>query len=128
MSEDFDKERLWKDVKKYVESRINSNDKEMYTISQKKRFWVKAVTNSYIRVEREKSKLPHEDIPQTDFIDIWTDLNKPKFISNGYAQKDLHGGQNRHTAVTFSIISKQDYIEPKKVGKGLKYFVSIDKL
>ena len=61
MSEDFDKERLWKDVKKYVENRINSNDKEMYTNSQKKRFWVKAVTNSYIRVEREKSKLPHED-------------------------------------------------------------------
>ena len=125
MPDDFDKERLWRDVKKFVEDRINSNDKEMYTNSQKKRFWVKAVTNSYIRVEREKSKLPHEDIPRMDFIDIWTDLNKPKFISNGYAQKDLHGGQNRHTAVTFSIISKQDYIEPKKVGKGLKYFIKL---
>ena len=38
MSEDFDKDRLWKDVKKYVENKINSNETEMYTNSQKKRF------------------------------------------------------------------------------------------
>ena len=128
MAQDFDKEHLWRDAKKFLEDRIKSNNKEMYTNSQKKRFWIKAVTKSYIRVERENSKLPHEDIPRLDFIDIWIDMNKPKYISNGYTQKDLHEGQNRHTAVTFSIISKQDYINTKKVGRGLKYFVNEKKL
>jgi len=128
MQEEFDNERLWRDIKKFINDRINLNSKEMYTNSQKKRFWIKAITNTFIRVEREKSKLPYEDIPRNDFIDIWSDLNKSKFIFSGYAQKDLHGGQNRHTAVTFSIISKLDYIESKKVGKGLKYFISKDKL
>ena len=118
-----DPEFLWRDIKQYVEQRIKDGKTTMYTSSQNKTFWLLSATSSYIRVEREKSKLSHEDIPKSDFIDIWKDLHNPKYISSGYTQKDLHGGQNRHTAVTFSLISNIPYIETKEVGRSLRYFL-----
>lgn len=128
MERNIDNERLWNDVKDFVERKIRENATEMYTNSQRKRFWVKGVTGSYIRVEREDSKLPFEDIPTGDFIDIFRDLQNPKYISAGYMQKDLHGGQNRHTAVSFTLISKQPYIKSRKVGRGLRYYLILDNL
>lgn len=131
MSESTDEERLWNDVKQFVEKRVNANQTEMFTNAQRKRFWLKSVTNSFIRIERENSEYDKEDIPKQDFKDIWNDLHHPKFIKTGYIQNDLQhiqGHQNRHTAVSFALISKQPYIEMKKVGKGLRFYLNKTKL
>ena len=118
-----DPEFLWRDIKRYVEQRIKDGKKTMYTKSQNKRFWLVSADLSFIRVKREDSKQPYEDIPREDFVDIWKDLNRPRYISNGYTQKDLHGGQNRHTAVTFSILFDIPYIETEKVRRSLRYYL-----
>jgi len=122
-----DPEFLWRAIKQYVAQRIKDRKTTMYTKSQNKRFWLISETSSYIRIKREKSIQLHEDIPKSDFIDIWKDLNGPKYISKGYTQKDLHGGQNRHTAVTFSILSDISFIETIENGRGLKYYLKKDK-
>lgn len=123
MSELIDKERLWKDVKRFVEKRLHENKTEMYTNARKKRFWLKNATDSYIRIEREDSERDKEDIPKQDFIDIWNDLHHPKYSSSGYMIKDLQGGNNWHSSVTFTLISKLPYIELKKIGGGTRYFL-----
>jgi len=128
MEKNVDKERLCNDVKDFVDRKIKEKHTEMHTNIQQKKFWLMEVTNSYIRIERQDSKLPFEDIPLGDFIDIFRDLQNPKYISAGYMQKDLHGGQNRHTAVSFTLISKQPYIKSRKVGGGLRYYLIQDKL
>ena len=107
MTDINDKERLWNDVKCFVEKRLVDNHTEMYTTAQKRRFWLVKTTNSFIRVKRERSKYEHEDIPKTDFIDMWIDLNNPKYITNGYSRTDLHNGNNWHSAVSFSLIACQ---------------------
>ncbi|EMR75695.1 hypothetical protein MBGDF03_00943 [Thermoplasmatales archaeon SCGC AB-540-F20] len=123
MSELIDREKLWNDVKCFVEKRLRENHTEMYTTAQKRRFWLVKTTNSFIRVKRERSKYEHEDIPKTDFIDMWNDLNNSKFIKSGYSRRDLHNGDNWHSAVSFSLIAKLDYISEVKEGRGLKYFI-----
>ena len=132
MSGLIDKERLWKDIKRFVEKRIRENHTEMYTNVQRKRFWIKDVNNSYIHIKREHSEREKpEDIPKQDFIDIWEDLHNSKFSKMGYKQSNLQetqGHQNRHTAVSFALISKQPYIEMKKVGNGLRFYLNKTKL
>ena len=86
------KEKLWNDIKNMVEERRNTM---METKAQRKRFRLIKATNTFIRVKREDSNLPYEDIPKTDFINIWKDLNKGEYASRGYRQSDLLGGQNR---------------------------------
>ena len=116
MTDDIDNEQLWKDVKQFVEQKIDEKQTTMYTNIQLKKFWLKGTTQSHIRVEREDSKLPFEDIPKGDFVDIWGDLHHSKYGLRGYMQKDLHGGQNRHTAVSFTLISKQPPLKDKGDG------------
>jgi len=128
MSELIDKEKLWKDTKRFVEKRIRENQIEMYTNTRRKRFWLKAATNSYIRVKRENSKYEHEDIPKGDFGDIWSDLHNPKYISKGYMHNDLQGGYNWHSSVSFALISKQPYIEMREIRNGRRFYLNKAKL
>jgi len=123
MTELIDAERLWKDVKSFVMRRLDKDKTEMFTNTRRKRFWLKDATNSYVRVEREDSKYAKENIPKQDFIDIWKDLHRPKYSSSGYMIKDLQGGNNWHSSVSFALISKLPYIELKKIGRGTRYFL-----
>jgi len=84
--------------------------------------------NNFVRVKREDSRLPYEDIPRTDFIDIWKDLNKKGYASIGYMQSDLHGGQNRHSALSFALMGMLPYIEWRKVGNAWKLFLKYQEL
>jgi len=118
------KEKLWSDIKSMVENKINQQDTMMETKVQKKRFQLVKVTDSFVRVKRKGSKLPYEDIPKTDFIDIWDDLNKEEYASTGYMQGDLHGGQNRHSAVSFALVGILPYIEWRRVGAAWKLFLT----
>ena len=122
------KEKLWNDIKDMVEKRINEGNTMMETKAQRKRFWLKKVMNNFIRVKREDSRLPYEDIPRTDFIDIWKDLNKKEYAPIGYMQSDLHGGQNRHSALSFALIGMLPYIEWRKVGNAWKLFLKYQQL
>ena len=128
MEEIDEKERLWNEIKHLIDSKITSNNTAMFTKSQNKRFWVKKVTNSYIRIEREDSNMDYEDISKHDFIDLWIDLHNSTYIKIGYMQKDLHQGQNRHTAVIFSILAELPYISYKKIRNGLRYYLDSERL
>jgi len=121
--ESADKEKMWKDIQIYVKDRIDKNQTEMHTNNQRKKFWLKGATNTYIRVQREDSNKIKEDIPKNDFIDIWLDLNNPRYSSAGYLQRDLQNGNNRHSAVSFTLISKLPYIRTKKIRNGLRFFL-----
>jgi len=119
----MNEEKLWNDIKEMVEKRINDRDTMMETKAQKKRFWLIKVMNNFIRVKREDSRLPYEDIPKTDFIAIWEDLNKAEYASTGYMQSDLHDGQSRHSAVSFALVGMLPYIKWEKVGRAWKLFL-----
>lgn len=116
-------EKLWNDIKNMVEERINDRNTMMETKAQEKRFWLIKVTNTSIRVKREDSNLLYEDIPKTDFINIWKDLNKEEYASRGYRQRDLLGGQNRHSAVSFALVGMLPYIEWKRVDNAWELFL-----
>ena len=118
------KEKLWNDIKNMVEERRNTM---METKAQRKRFRLIKATNTFIRVKREDSNLPYEDIPKTDFINIWKDLNKEEYASRGYRQSDLLGGQNRHSAVSFALVGMLPYIEWKRVDNAWKLFLKYQK-
>jgi len=122
------KEKLWNDIKDMVEKRINEGNTMMETKAQRKRFWLKKVMSNFIRVKRKDSRHPYEDIPRTDFIDIWKDLNKKEYASIGYMQSDLHGGQNRHSALSFALIGILPYIEWRKVGNAWRLFLKYQQL
>ena len=111
--------KLWNDIKNMVEKRIKEGNTMMETKAQGKRFWLKEVTSTFIKVRREDSRLPFENIPGTDFVDIWKDLNRKEYAS-GYGQKDLHDGQNRHSALSFALVGLLPYIEWLKDGRAWK--------
>ena len=121
--EKLDKEKLWFDVRSFVNKRLRDNRTEMYTTVQRRRFWLIDATSSCIRVKRERSNYEYEDIPREDFIDMWLDLNDPKFKSGGYARKDLQNGYNWHSAVSFSLIAQLLYIKEIKEGRTRKYYL-----
>jgi hypothetical protein len=116
-------ERLWNDIRALITRRLNSRYILAKTKAQKRLFWLVEITDDFVRVRRERSTLPFEDIPKEDFIDIWRDLNIEKYISKGYQQADLHGGQNRHCAVSFALVGMLPYIEWKRVGIAWKLFL-----
>ena len=113
-------ERLWNDIRALITRRLNSRYILAKTKAQKRLFWLVEITDDFVRVRRERGTLPFEDIPKEDFIDIWRDLNIEKYISKGYQQADLHGGQNRHCAVTFALVGILPYIEWKRAGRAWK--------
>jgi len=114
------KEKIWVDLKNIIKKRIDDGNISMKTKSQGKKFWLRKVVDSNIRIEREDSDKKYEEIPKSDFIDIWEDLQKDKFREKGYKQKDLHEGNNWHTAASFSIMAKLPYIKWKKDGRAWK--------
>lgn len=114
---------MWNDISALITRRINDRDILAKTKAQKRKFWLVEITDDFVRVRRERGTLPFEDIPKEDFIDIWRDLNIEKYISKGYQQTDLHGGQNRHSAVSFALVGMLPYIAWKRVGRTWKLFL-----
>ncbi len=109
-------DKLWNDVKKVVERKIDIGEELVQTKAQGRKFWLVKVTEGYVRIKRERSSLPHEDVPKSDFIEIWEDLNKMEYVE-GYAQSDLQEGQNWHSAVSFALVGMLPYIRWKKIGR-----------
>ncbi len=61
-------DKLWNDVRKVVERKIEAGDEMVRTKAQGPKFWLVRVTRGYVRVERERSSLPHEDIPKVTLL------------------------------------------------------------
>ena len=116
-------EKLWNDVKDMVQRMLIEGNVSVETKAQKQRFTIIKLTDNFIRVTRKRSKLQSEDIPKEDFIDIWKDLNRSHYVVEGYQQRDLQEGQNRHSALSFALVGMLPYIEWKQVGRAWKLYL-----
>ena len=99
----------------------------METKAQGARFQLIDVTDSCIRIVRENSNLPYEDIPKEDFIDIWRDLKSDAYTLEGYKVTDLQKGNNRHSSLSFALVGELPYIEWRKVGPAWRLFLISEK-
>jgi len=117
-------EQLWNDVKSLVEQR---KDTWMKTKAREQRFRLDDVTDTYVRIVRENSSLPYEDIPKEDFMDIWKDLISDMYTLKGYKVTDLQKGNNRHSSLSFALVGELPYIEWQKIGLAWGLFLISEK-